>query len=89
MLVFNHALPEVREFWKTVCINATKSGVVDGCFSDSSQPGTHKISNFLNATDNAAFEAGKVQTMSEMTAVFGGKAGEAYGDSTGIIATYL
>ena len=84
MLVFNHILPEVRKFWKGVCITATKTGFVDGCFSDSSKPGSHKTPSFLNASDNAKFEAGKIQTMSEMTEFFGGKAGEPYfGNSTG------
>merc|ERR1711998_398223 len=36
-------------------------------------------------TDEAAFEAGKVATMSAVTAAFGGKAGEAYNGSTGVL----
>jgi hypothetical protein len=83
MLIFDHARPSVRKFWKDVCYNATASGFVDGCFSDSSQPGTHGTSSHLNASANAAFEAGKIQTMSEVVTKFGGQAGKPYGDSTG------
>jgi len=78
MLVFNHALPAVRSFWQGVCYAAVASGVVDGCFSDSSQPDSHGTAKRLNATDRAAYEAGKVQTMSEVTAHFGGAAGAPY-----------
>lgn len=85
MLVYNHAAVGMREYWKAVCINATKTGFVDGCFSDSSQPGSHKTSKYLNSTDNAAFEAGKVQTMTEMTAHFGVTAGAPYAGSTGVL----
>jgi hypothetical protein len=85
MLVFNHANAAVRKFWKGVCTNATASGVVDGCFSDSSCNATHKTSTHLNASMNDAFEAGKVQTMSEVTADFGGEAGKPYKGSTGVL----
>ena len=36
-------------------LNATRTGLVDGCFSDSSQPDSHGTGNHLNATDRAAF----------------------------------
>jgi hypothetical protein len=85
MLVFNHANADLREFWKEVCSNATASGVVDGCFSDSSCNGTHGTSKHLNASTNAAFEAGKVQTMAEVTSMFGGQAGKAFKGSDGVL----
>ena len=31
---YNFAVPEVREIWKALCANATKTKWVDGCFSD-------------------------------------------------------
>jgi len=34
MLVFDFAQEEVRDFWMSECINMTKTGYVDGCFSD-------------------------------------------------------
>jgi hypothetical protein len=85
MLIFDHARASVREFWKGVCYNATATGFVDGCFSDSSQPMTHGTSSHLNVTDEAKYEAGKVQTMTEIVAKFGGQAGKPYGDSTGLL----
>jgi hypothetical protein len=85
MLVFDHSKLATREFWEAVCVNATATGAVDGCFSDSSSPHTHRTNKFLNASDDAAFEAGKVQTMAAVTAKFGGKAGQPYGDSTGVL----
>ena len=30
MLIFDHTRASVREFWKSVCLNATATGVVDG-----------------------------------------------------------
>ena len=60
MPVFDHGNPDVREWWKSACINATLTGYVDGCFSDSSQPHTHDTERHLNAADDAKFEAGKV-----------------------------
>merc|ERR1712124_125265 len=78
MLVFDHANPEVQSWWANVCLNFTKTGVVDGCFSDSSQPGTHGTKKALNSTDAAAFEAGKVKTMTTVTAALGGKAGKPF-----------
>lgn len=85
MLVYNHADEGMRDFWFDVCLNATKDGSVDGCFSDSSQPGSHKTSTHLNAADEAAFEDGKVATMSRVTKAFGGTPGKPYKGSTGVL----
>jgi hypothetical protein len=57
---------DLREFWRGVCSNATASGVVDGCFSGSSCNGTHGTSKHLNASTNAAFEAGKVSGLLDL-----------------------
>merc|ERR1712080_84731 len=78
MLVFDHAKLEVQKFWTSVCLDAVATGFVDGCFSDSSQPGSHGTSKFLNQTDNAAFESGKVNMMTEIIKHFGGIAGKPY-----------
>merc|ERR1712091_551221 len=86
MLAFNHGNSDFRDFWKSVCFDATQSGFVDGCFSDSSQPGSHGTSKYLNASDNAIFEKGKIQTMTEVTAAFGGLAGHPYPpNATGLL----
>lgn len=85
MLVFDHSKKAVRDFWHDTCLGAVKTGYVDGCFSDSSQVGTHRTSTVLNATDNATFEQGKVTTMSEVTAAFGGRAGQPFNGSTGVL----
>lgn len=34
MPVYNHANAVARNLWISECVNATKSGVVDGCFVD-------------------------------------------------------
>jgi hypothetical protein len=85
MLVFDHSKPQVQSWWAGVCLNATKGGYVDGCFSDSSQPGTHGTQRVLDAKDQAAFEAGKVKTMTKITTAFGGTAGQPYAGSTGVL----
>ena len=85
MLIFDHAKPEVRAFWQSVCASAVASGVVDGCFSDSSQPGSHATAKHLNMSYNAQFESGKVTTMANVTATFGGRAGAPYAGSTGVL----
>jgi len=78
MLVFDHSKQAVRNFWISACVNATKSGVVDGCFSDSSEVASHKTATALNASSNAAFEAGKVQTSAALTTFFGGTGGQPF-----------
>jgi len=60
MLVFDHAKPAVRDFWLDICTKAVASGVVDGCFSDSSEVGSHGTNKFLNASYSKAYEVGKV-----------------------------
>merc|ERR1711865_1123842 len=32
--VYDHSQPEVQEYWMQICLNATNSGVADGCFAD-------------------------------------------------------
>lgn len=109
MLVFDDSKPAVRDFWLGVCFRAVATGVVDGCFSDSSevraalvpapppatmavvkvgtergggamfsQVGSHKTGAALNRSTNASYEAGKVTTMAQATAHFGGTAGTPY-----------
>jgi len=85
MLVFDHSKEAVRDFWRDTCLAAVKTGYVDGCFSDSSDVGTHKTGTVLNATANATFEQGKVTTMSEVTAAFGGQPGKPFEGSTGVL----
>merc|ERR1712083_1144951 len=71
MLIFDHAKEAVRSFWQATCRKAVQTGVVDGCFSDSSQPGTHKTETQLNKTaflvgagDYSYFGSGKWITAS-------------------------
>mmetsp|Transcript_55665 Transcript_55665/g.82812 ORF Transcript_55665/g.82812 Transcript_55665/m.82812 type:complete len:390 (+) Transcript_55665:68-1237(+) len=86
MLVFNHAIPAVRSLWKDVCYNAVNSGVVDGCFADSSFPDSKHTYTHLNASDRAAFEAGKVITNADITRKFGGEPGKPYPqNATGVL----
>ena len=78
MLVFDDAQEAVREFWLDACFKAVATGLVDGCFSDSSEVGSHKTGSAMNRTFNASYEAGKVTTMTEATGRFGGVAGKPY-----------
>ena len=78
MLVFDDSQPAVRQFWLDACFKAVATGLVDGCFSDSSEIGSHSTASALNATANRTYEAGKVLTMTEATARFGGVAGQPY-----------
>merc|ERR1740130_1788715 len=82
MLVYAHNVKEMQDYWIEVCLNATKTGFVDGCFSDSSQPGTHGTEKYLDKSDSAAFEAGKIETMAKVTPAFEGIAGKPYAGST-------
>ena len=76
----------MRQFWLDVCFKAVATGLVDGCFSDSSEVGSHGTTGALNRTANATYEAGKVTTMAEATKRFGGEAGKPYpADATGTL----
>jgi hypothetical protein len=86
MLVFDDSQQAVREFWLDVCFKAVATGLVDGCFSDSSEVGSHGTGTALNKVANASYEAGKVLTMTEATKRFGGVAGQPYtNDVTGTL----
>lgn len=85
MLVFDHSKVAVRNWWRDTCLNVVKGGYVDGCFSDSSQEDSHRTGKALNSTDRAAFEAGKVTTMTELVEAFGGQAGKSYDGSKGVL----
>lgn len=78
MLVFDDAQEAVRAFWLDTCFKAVATGLVDGCFSDSSEVGSHNTGRALNRTYNVSYEAGKVTTMAEATKRFGGAAGKPY-----------
>ena len=56
MPIYNFAHPEVQQLWASECINATRSGVVDGCFSDRAVDGV-PLQN-VSAADQAAYDAG-------------------------------
>jgi len=84
--VFDHSQDAVQKFWLETCQTAVHSGVIDGCFSDSSQPGTHRIDSFLDAASASRFEAGKVDTMSTATQFFSGEPGKPYTEAaTGVL----
>jgi hypothetical protein len=86
MLVFDDSQQVVRDFWLNVCFKAVSTGLVDGCFSDSSQVGSHGVGTALDKAANATYEAGKVATMTEATKRFGGVAGQPYpADATGTL----
>jgi hypothetical protein len=55
MPIYNFASPEVQALWISECVNATRSGVVDGCFSDRSVDGVplHNVSLDAQAAYNA------------------------------------
>jgi hypothetical protein len=39
--VFDHTKAKVRDYWTQMCLNATKSGLVDGCGADASMQNGH------------------------------------------------
>lgn len=56
MPIYNFADPDVQALWVSECVNATRSGVVDGCFSDRSVDGVPLKG--VSSADQAAYNAG-------------------------------
>ena len=65
MLVFDFGQAAVRDFWASDCINATKTGYVDGCFADRAKESTFP-GNTLSPETLAAYEDGHVKVLLEL-----------------------
>jgi hypothetical protein len=69
MLVFDFSKEEVRNFWASECINMTKTGYVDGCFSDRAvgEPACH----FNSQEHKQAYQKGHVLVHQELQKAIG------------------
>ena len=63
MLSFDFAQSAVRDFWASECVNMTRTGVVDGCFSDRSVGG--------NCEKTPEFAAGHLRVHQELQRALG------------------
>ena len=69
LLVFDFSQQVVRDFWASECINVTKTGFVDGCFSDRSDG--DPSCPFKTPEDKAAFEAGHLKVHQDLQKALG------------------
>jgi hypothetical protein len=67
--VFDHTKPMVRSYWIQMCLNATKSGFIDGCGADASFQNAHKW--HLSPETAALWQIGHETTMRQTTAALG------------------
>ena len=67
MLVFDFGQAVVRDFWASDCINATKTGYVDGCFADRAGESGFQH-NTLSPETEAAYKAGHVKVLQQLQA---------------------
>ena len=65
--VYDHTRPSVRAFWRAACLNATASGLVDGCGADASQQ-TAAYVRGLSPAVAAAWTPAHVQAVADTTA---------------------
>ena len=69
MLVFDFAQAAVRDFWASECINVTKTGFVDGCFSDRAVGGPS--CPFNTTAQKQEYEAGHLQVHQDLQKALG------------------
>lgn len=70
MLVFDFSQQEVRNFWSSDCINATKTGYIEGCFADRANEDTF-MKNNLTKDKEEAYSKGHVQVLQELQHALG------------------
>jgi hypothetical protein len=68
MLSFDFTQAAARDFWASECVNMTKTGFVDGCFSDRAAPTNDPHCTLPNKT---AFEAAHTQVHQELQKAIG------------------
>jgi len=71
--IFDHTQAIAREYWTTMCLNLTKSGVIDGCGADASwQNGVDQAQKWgLTPAMAAQWGMGHKQMMRNTTALLG------------------
>eukprot|EP00118_Oscarella_pearsei_P025517 m.308315 g.308315 ORF g.308315 m.308315 type:complete len:351 (+) comp43746_c0_seq1:72-1124(+) len=62
MLVFDFSQDDVRKFWASDCLNATKTGYIDGCFADRANEESFRQNN-LTTEKAKAYAAGHVEVL--------------------------
>ncbi|XP_062514276.1 uncharacterized protein LOC134189897 isoform X2 [Corticium candelabrum] len=70
MLVFDFSQEEVRNFWLSDCINATKTGSIEGCFADRAGEDSFK-KNSLTKDKEEAYSKGHVQVLQDLQRALG------------------
>lgn len=68
--IYNFQEKSVRDYWMNMCLNITKSGVIDGCGADASWQ-ADPSGGTLSADTAAKWEAGHRQMMKDTTASLG------------------
>jgi len=74
LTAFNFSNPRARELWMEVCINATHTGAVDGCFADRACDGdSGSVQNSVNLTAEQveAYNKGHVQVLKDAQRALG------------------
>eukprot|EP01047_Picozoa_sp_COSAG01_P040486 COSAG01_NODE_3412_length_6112_cov_2.531354_8_plen_448_part_00 len=69
MDVFDFANPAARTFFMSDCLNATRSGVVDGCYMDRATDVSPVVN--LSAAQAREYEAGHITMLSDLQALLG------------------
>jgi len=71
--IFDHSNAKARAYWTQMCLNMTRTGVIDGCGADASwQDGVDQAKGWgLTPAAAAAWDAGHKQMMRETTAALG------------------
>ena len=70
MLVFDFSQQQVRNFWSSDCINATKTGYIEGCFADRAGEDTFSKNN-LTKEKEEAYSKGHIQVLQELQHALG------------------
>jgi hypothetical protein len=71
--IFDHTQAAARDYWTAMCLNLTRTGVIDGCGADASwQNGVDQAALWGLAPDTAArWDVGHKQMMRQTTAALG------------------
>jgi hypothetical protein len=72
MTVFDYQQPAACELWASTCINATKTGFVDGCFADRAiDVQAFETSGQLTPAQRAAFDKGHWDALAKLQTTIG------------------
>lgn len=73
LTLFNFSNPRTRELWIQECINATKTGFVDGCYADRATDDSGSVTNQVKLTKEQAeaYTKGRVQALTDLQSALG------------------